>query len=85
MTKTTNTNPTYYIAIDVSEATLQIQDDQRTFAVDNDSEGHSKLRKHIKTHQNPLLDRRGAPRRATRPRKTASRTAKSSSFSLSSA
>ena len=42
MTKTTNTNPTDYIAIDVSKATLQIQDDQRTFAVDNDSEGHSK-------------------------------------------
>lgn len=55
MTKTTNTNPTDYIAIDVSKATLQIQDDQRTFAVDNDSEGHSKLRKHIKTRQNPLV------------------------------
>ena len=55
MTKTTNTNPIDYIAIDVSKATLQIQDDQRTFAVDNDSEGHRKLLKHIKTRQNPLV------------------------------
>jgi transposase len=55
MTKPTNTNPTDYIAIDVSKATLQIQDDQRTFAVDNDSEGLRKLLKHIKTRQNPLV------------------------------
>jgi len=53
MTKPTNTNPTDYIAIDVSKATLQIQDDQRTFAVDNDSEGRSKLIKHIKTPRIP--------------------------------
>ena len=55
MTKTTKTNPIDYIAIDVSKATLQIQDDQLAFAVDNDSEGHSKLLKHIKTRKNPLV------------------------------
>ena len=55
MTKTTNTNPIDYIAIDVSKATLQVQDDQRSFAIDNDSKGYLKLLKHLKTCQNPLV------------------------------
>lgn len=55
MTRTTNTNPIDYIAIDVSKATLQVQDDQRSFAIDNDSKGYLKLLKHLKTRQNPLV------------------------------
>jgi hypothetical protein len=46
-------DPADYIAIDVSKATLQAQDDQRSFTLDNDSKGH------LKTRQNPL----GRPRR----------------------
>ena len=55
MTKTTSTNPIDYIAIDVSKATLQVQDDQRSFAIDNDSKGYLKLLRHLKTRQNPLV------------------------------
>jgi hypothetical protein len=55
MTKTKTINPIDYIAIDVSKATLQVQDDQRSFAVDNDSKGYLKLLKHLKTCQNPLV------------------------------
>jgi transposase len=55
MTKTKTINPIDYIAIDVSKATLQVQDDQRSFALDNDSKGHLKLLKHLKTCQNPLV------------------------------
>jgi hypothetical protein len=47
--------------------TLQIQDDQRTFAVDNDSEGHRKLLKHIKTRQKSPGRLRSHWRLRTRP------------------
>lgn len=49
------TNPIYYIAIDVSKATLQVQDDHQSFSAQNNPDGYSLLLKHIKTCQNPLL------------------------------
>lgn len=55
MNKTINANPADYIAIDVSKATLQVQDDHQSFAVDNDSKGYLKLLSHLKTRQNPLV------------------------------
>lgn len=51
----TNTTPIHYVAIDVSKATLQVQDDHRSFAADNDPKGHRKLLSHLKTCQNPLV------------------------------
>lgn len=52
---TTNTDPIHYVAIDVSKATLQVQDDQRAFAVSNDSKGHRKLLDHLRGCPNPLV------------------------------
>ena len=51
----TNTDPIAYVAIDVSKDTLQIQDDHRSFAADNNTKGFTKLLGHLKTHQNPLV------------------------------
>ena len=51
----TNTHPIHYVAIDVSKSTLQVQDDHRAFAVDNDHKGHRKLLSHLKTCTNPLV------------------------------
>lgn len=50
-----NTDPTAYVAIDVSKDTLQIQDDHRSFAADNNTKGYTKLLAHLKTHQNTLV------------------------------
>ena len=52
---TQNTNPIHYIAIDVSKASLQVQDDKRAFAVENTSNGHRKLLDHLKGYPNPLV------------------------------
>ena len=52
---TQNTNPIHYVAIDVSKATLQIQDDKRAFAVENTSSGHRKLLDHLKGCSKPLV------------------------------
>jgi transposase len=52
---TQNTNPIHYVAIDVSKATLQVQDDKRAFAVENTSNGHRKLLDHLKGYPNPLV------------------------------
>jgi transposase len=52
---TTNTNPIHYVAIDVSKATLQVQDDYRAFAVSNDAKGHRKLLSYLKKCVNPLV------------------------------
>jgi transposase len=52
---TTNTNPIHYVAIDVSKATLQVQDDHRAFAVSNDAKGHRKLLSYLKKCVNPLV------------------------------
>jgi transposase len=52
---TTNTDPIHYVAIDVSKATLQVQDDQRAFAVGNDAKGHRQLLDYLKTCANPLV------------------------------
>lgn len=56
MNNPNNTNDSItYVAIDVSKATLQVQDDHRSFAVDNDSKGYRKLLSHLKTCRNPLV------------------------------
>lgn len=52
---TQNTNPIHYVAIDVSKATLQVQDDKRAFTVENTSIGHRKLLVHLKECSNPLV------------------------------
>ena len=52
---TQNTNPIHYVAIDVSKASLQVQDDKRAFAVENTSSGHRKLLVHLKGCPNPLV------------------------------
>jgi transposase len=51
----TTTQPVHYVAIDVSKAILQVQDNQHAFAVPNDPTGHRKLLKHLKTCPNPLV------------------------------
>jgi transposase len=53
--KTTNTNPINYIAIDISKATLQIHDDEGSFAVANDLSGLKRILAHLKIHTNPLV------------------------------
>lgn len=53
--KTTNTDPIDYVAIDVSKATLQVQDDGLSMAVSYDSVGLRKLLKHLKGLTNPLV------------------------------
>ena len=50
-----NTHPIHYVAIDVSKATLQVQDDRRAFALENDPKGHRKLLGHLKRCENPLV------------------------------
>jgi len=52
---TQNTNPIHYVAIDVSKASLQVQDDKRAFAVENTSSGHRKLLDHLKECSKPLV------------------------------
>lgn len=53
---TQNTDdPINYVAIDVSKATLQVQDDKRAFAVENTPGGHRKLLTHLKRCQKPLV------------------------------
>jgi len=52
---TQNTNPIHYVAIDVSKASLQVQDDKRAFAVENTSSGHRKLLDHLKGCSKPLV------------------------------
>jgi len=52
---TTNTDPIHYVAIDVSKATLQVQDDHRAFVVSNDAKGHRKLLSYLKKCVNPLV------------------------------
>lgn len=51
----TKNDPIHYVAIDVSKATLQVQDDHSAFAVDNDPMGHRKLLSHLKKCVNPLV------------------------------
>jgi transposase len=50
-----NYNSIHYVAIDVSKSTLQVQDDHRAFAVDNNPKGHRKLLDYLKTCTNPLV------------------------------
>jgi transposase len=50
-----NPKPIHYVAVDVSKATLQVQDDQRSFAVSNDRDGHRQLLKHLQTCPEPLV------------------------------
>lgn len=52
---TQNTDPIHYVAIDVSKATLQVQDEKRVFAVGNNPGGHRKLLTHLKGCQKPLV------------------------------
>lgn len=52
---TQNTDPIHYVAIDVSKATLQVQDEKKAFAVENTSSGHRKLLAHLKGCQRPLV------------------------------
>jgi transposase len=52
---TTNTDPIHYVAIDVSKANLQVQDDYRAFPVSNDAKGHRKLLSYLKKCLNPLV------------------------------
>jgi len=46
--------PIHYVAIDISKNTLQIQDDNGSFSVANDSSGIEKLIIHLKTCHHPL-------------------------------
>lgn len=55
MNTNTKNRPIHYVAIDVSKATLQVQDDYRAFVVSNDPAGHRKLLSHLKTCENPLV------------------------------
>lgn len=48
-------DPIHYVAIDVSKATLQIQDDGLSMAIANDPGGFKKLLKHLKGCVNPLV------------------------------
>ena len=52
-----NKNPhsIHYVAIDVSKATLQVQDDRCAFSLDNVPKGHRKLLSYLKTCENPLV------------------------------
>ena len=52
-----NTNPDsiHYVAIDISKATLQIQDDHRAFTLENNPKGHCKLLSCLKNCKNPLV------------------------------
>ena len=52
---TQNTANIHYVAIDVSKATLQVQDDKKAFTVENNSIGHRKLLVHLKGCQKPLV------------------------------
>ena len=52
---TQNTAIIHYVAIDVSKATLQVQDDKRAFTVENNSTGHRKLLVHLKGCPKPLV------------------------------
>lgn len=48
-------NSIHYVAIDVSKATLQIQDDGLSMTIANDPGGFKKLLKHLKGCVNPLV------------------------------
>jgi len=50
-----NPDTIHYVAIDVSKATLQVQDDLRAFALENNPKGHRKLLSYLKTCKNPLV------------------------------
>jgi transposase len=52
-----NTNPDsiYYVAIDISKATLQVQENHRAFALENNPKGHRKLLSSLKNCKNPLV------------------------------
>jgi transposase len=52
---TQNTANIHYVAIDVSKATLQVQDDKKAFTVENNSTGHRKLLVHLKGCPKPLV------------------------------
>jgi transposase len=52
---TQNTAIIHYVAIDVSKATLQVQDDKRAFTVENNSIGYRKLLVHLKGCSKPLV------------------------------
>ena len=52
---TQNHDPIHYVAIDVSKATLQVQDDTKSFSVENTSSGHAELLLHLKGCQKPLV------------------------------
>lgn len=52
----TKNDPIHYVAIDVSKATLQIQDDGLSMAIANDPGGFKKLLSHLKSWpHNPLV------------------------------
>jgi len=50
-----NTDLIHHVAIDISKATLQIQDDKGSFAVTNDAIGLKKVLVHLNSHINPLV------------------------------
>jgi len=52
---TTTPDPIEYVAIDVSKATLQVQNENCSLVVGNDPPGHRKLLKHLKCSKNPLV------------------------------
>lgn len=45
----------HYVAIDVSKATLQVQDDKKAFILENTSSGHRKILVHLRGCQRPLV------------------------------
>jgi transposase len=48
-------DPIQYVAIDIAKATLQVQDDIRAFAIENNPKEHRKLLSYLKTCKNPLV------------------------------
>lgn len=48
-------SPADYVGIDIAKATLQVQDDQRSFHVDNTHQGHQKLLKALQRLAHPFV------------------------------
>lgn len=49
------TPPSDYVAIDIAKATLQVQDDQKSFCVENTPPGHQKLLAALRRLAHPLV------------------------------
>lgn len=50
-----NAESIHYVAIDISKATLQVQDDRGSFAVANNPKGHRKLLGYLESLAHPLV------------------------------